>query len=155
MLIAQRAAERAARDKAIAEKERAAGLASVGGDNSVAAHEEAEGWGRSQRRPAPSSPEKPRGGNEDGDGFAIRRSAKPRNTEEEKSNTGFGRGPARNDAPDTGFVRGNFRTRKDEEKEAPKRPARNFGGAGGASGDSGSGATGFGFRNTNAKRGRK
>jgi len=86
------------------------------------------------------------------DGFAIRRSDKPRVMGEESKVGGFRRGPPREDNANdaTGFSRGNFTLRKEEKTDdAPKRPARTFGGGGGNSGDN----TGFGFRNTNARRG--
>lgn len=162
-LIAQKAIDRAARDRAIAEKKRADGTndeidnyVGNGGDAGAAA---TEGWSRGARRAAPGSPDK--GGKPAQEGrarppvedFAIKRSDKPRNTRPEEESkqmgSGFTRAP-REEPADTGFVRGNFRTRKEEPKadDVPKRGPRPA--AAQKDGDSGAG---FGFRSTNASRG--
>lgn len=114
------------------------------------------GWGKGGMKPAgfggPGSPNKIRDRPSDGGGFNITRSDKPRGTmeEEKKGESGrptFTRGPKREDAPDTGFVRGNFT--KKTEVDSPKkmeRPAR------AAPKDSGDSGAGFGFRSTNTAK---
>ena len=72
------------------------------------------------------------------DGGFLSRSDKPRaQFEEQKQRGGFNRGGIKAQE-ETGFTRGNFNAKKEEEK--PKRPApkQDEGGSGG-----------FGFRNTN------
>ena len=149
-IIAQKARERAERDKAIAQK---------GG--ATASEIEAEATGKNLDsnefkrgnfdKASPSKPDRPARNNAD-DGFAIKRSDKPRvaPTEEESKGSGrptFTRGPPRteNKDSDTGFARGNF-TKKTEDSGPPKRTERK------PAADSG--ASGFGFRNTNATRGK-
>ena len=154
-IIAQKARERAERDKAIAQK---------GG--ATASEIEAEATGKNLdsnefkrgnfEKTSPSKPEFGRGDrparNMD-DGFAIKRSDKPRGSgEEESKGTGrptFTRGPPRteNQESDTGFARGNF-TKKTADAEPPKRAERK------PAAESSGGGAGFGFRNTNATRGK-
>ena len=100
-----------------------------------------------------SSPSKPmdRPPRNNDDGFAIKRSDKPRAAPQEEEKRGpptFSRGPPRNTEPkeDTGFARGNFAAKKAEESGPPKRSTK-------PAADSGS--SGFGFRNSNAARGGK
>lgn len=102
------------------------------------------GWGKGGAKPAATgSPNKARDRPSDG-GF-IQRSDKQRNTntEEEKKEgrPTFTRGPKRDDAPDTGFARGNFTTKKEDSPKKQDRPAR--------AAPKDSGGSGFGFRNTN------
>jgi len=97
-----------------------------------------------------ASPTKPSGPSKGGDdGFAIRRSDKPRATEEEKKGPPtFTRGPPRNKDPepsDSGFSRGNFAAKKSIDESAKKK----------TSAPSSGGDSGFGFRNSNAPRTKK
>lgn len=145
-LIAQKARERAERDKAIAQK---------GGATASEIEAEATGknldsndFKRGDFQKNQNSPTKPAPRNMD-DGFAIKRSDKPRGAAEEEAKKGpptFSRGPPRNtdSAPDTGFIRGNF-TKKTAD-EAPKKFERT---ERKPAAPETSGA-GFGFRNSNA-----
>jgi len=153
-LLAVKQRERQLRDLEIKKKEREENIAK-GGDGDVDAPDREHGetgWGKGGARPAPTSPQKPRD-RADGGGFNITRSDKPRNTnpvEENKSERpSFTRGPKREEAPDTGFVRGTFKrseaeAKKDDSPKKSERPAR----AAPADGGSGFG----GFRNNNTAR---
>lgn len=79
------------------------------------------------------------------DGFAIKRSDKPRvSGEEEKKQGTFQRGPPRESKQeDTGFARANFTAKKAEDSGPPKRSQK-------PAGESSTTGAGFGFRNTNA-----
>lgn len=99
------------RDAAIAAKMKEEGKTEDG---------ETAGWGR--ENPAAKADAKPAGG----EGGFITRSNKPR--EETKAETGrptFTRGNTRkDDAPDTGFARGNFKSKKEDTSKADDKPMR-------------------------------
>merc|ERR1712153_181895 len=150
--------ERLLRDQEIRKKEREENLAK-GGDGNVddADREVGEtGWGKGGARQTAAQNSPPKRDREGGmgGGFNITRSDKPRNTntdEEKKSERpSFTRGPKREDAPDTGFARGNFTkktevdAKKDDSPKKTERPAR------GAPAEGGSGFGGF--RNNNTAR---
>ena len=136
--------ERAKRDAEIKAKEIAANK-ERGGDGDVDAPDREHGetgWGKGtlMQSPSKTSPEKPKPERpSDGGGF-IKRSDKPRNTEEEKSGKPtFTRGPKRDeDVPDTGFggFRNNAKKKEGESgppkrSEKPKEPAASASGFGG------------------------
>jgi hypothetical protein len=141
-IIAQKAKERAERDRAIAEKSKAEDITAEAMGKNLDSNE----FKRSEKPAEKASPTKPvdRPPKADDSSFAIKRSDKPRASgEEEKKAGGPTRGP-RNEPKqeDTGFARGNFTSKKNEDSGPPKRQNKP------AASDSGN--AGFGFRSNNA-----
>jgi hypothetical protein len=158
-ILAVKQRERQIRDQEIRKKEREENLAK-GGDGNVddPDREVGEtGWGKGGIRQtgAPNSPPKRDREGGMGGGFNITRSDKPRNTntdEEKKSERpSFTRGPKREDAPDTGFVRGNFAKKTEVEAKKDDSPKKTFDRPARAAPTEG--GSGFGgFRNNNTAR---
>jgi hypothetical protein len=146
-LIAQKARERAERDKAIAQKARPDDIEAEATGKNLDSNEFKRG---NFDKSSPTKVDRPARNMDDG--FAIKRSDKPRGmpTEEEKrpERPTFTRGPPK-EAEDTGFARGNF-TKKTEDAGPPKRPLR----APAATAASSGGDSGFGGFRSNAGRGK-
>lgn len=159
----QKARERAERDAEIARKKKEEGNADEQDDRLAAGEKsnaqiEENTWvrGANVNRDSPEKPRFTRGDGErpdrpprarDGDeGGFLTRSDKPRAPAGEKPS--FMRGPPRGDAgakeesKDTGFVRGNFQSKKEDE---PKKPSFSRGSKPAGSSD----GPGLGFRNAN------